>query len=189
MFILSRPNDRFACHQCCARELSLAYETRWKFSMVIWAHNPLRLRQSQHIHRPVSQKRVMPANCEPCLISYCHRDRTVKHSIHACLFAFPQMTQCRAVNRWRRTTRTVDTIRFPPAVPFVRPCSRKAIRFVGGQELVRLDDCISEYIAGFIIWRRAVITPLHCIHRSLLAQLKSDSSWTGCSCHEPGVSS
>ena len=62
----------------------MASEKWWKFSPVMWAHNPSQLKQSQPKFRPTNHERVMVANRKPCLIlhwqSDCHQARTVKQS-------------------------------------------------------------------------------------------------------------
>ena len=50
----------------CQRPL----KNRWKFPPVTWAHNPLRLRQSQSIFNLVNHTRVVLALWMPCLIPH-----------------------------------------------------------------------------------------------------------------------
>ena len=67
---LHSPNGRqFACHEGCARGLSVAFEKLRKFPPVTRTHSPLQLRQSQPIFRPTNHKRGMPANWRPYLNS------------------------------------------------------------------------------------------------------------------------
>ena len=59
-------NRQIACRLGCASELSVASEKRRKFPPVVRAHNPLRLRQSQHMFRLTNHK----GWCQPIVLSH-----------------------------------------------------------------------------------------------------------------------